>query len=334
MNYKESKKILKLINQSKKILLNCHFVPDADSIASACALKFVLEQLNKKVQIICTSEVSEKFHHIKGANSIVLIDNINTFDFSKFDLMIITDSEGWKRINKDSRPKDLKKVINIDHHPKNTIEGEVNVIDIKATSTCEIIYLILEDLNFEISKELATTLFTGIATDTRFFQNQNASSRGYLVASRLLDQGADNYGVYLNTEANYEENALRLWGEFLANFKVDHKYNFVWSAIPEKIYKKYPVKQSITSSTIDIIFKKLEKIDFAILMCEKENGAMSLSFRSRTFDYDVASMARELGGGGHRVAAGGFIEGLEFEEAIKKVLNTARKYAKAYKKAS
>lgn len=62
-------------------------------------------------------------------------------------------------------------------------------------------------------------------------------------------------------------------------------------------------------------------------MIEEEKGTLNVSLRSRT-GLDVSRIAVDLGGGGHRYASGGAVKGLQFNEAVEKVLEVARKYAK------
>ena len=62
-------------------------------------------------------------------------------------------------------------------------------------------------------------------------------------------------------------------------------------------------------------------------MVETSEGIVSVSFRSRS-GFDVSEIAKEVGGGGHKAAAGARIEGVPFNEAVDKVLTAARKYVK------
>jgi phosphoesterase RecJ-like protein len=76
-----------------------------------------------------------------------------------------------------------------------------------------------------------------------------------------------------------------------------------------------------------LFFPIVKDTDFGIMMEERDNATLSISLRSRG-NFDVSEIAKELGGGGHRAAAGAEVKGLDFDDAVEKVLAVARKYAK------
>ena len=71
----------------------------------------------------------------------------------------------------------------------------------------------------------------------------------------------------------------------------------------------------------------VEVNDIGIVIVEEKKDFVTCSFRSRG-NFDISKIATELGGGGHKEAAGARIVGFSFDEAVKKVLDVARKYAK------
>lgn len=328
MNYKESKQILELVGGAKKILINCHRSPDPDSLASALALKKVLkEYFGKKVFVISPDSVSPNYSFIGDITDIEVIDDLGKHNFSNYDLWIILDSEKWSQIRLTKRPAKIK-IINIDHHPESKKENAINIIDVTASSTTEMLYSIFDDWKLKVSKELAQLLLTGMVYDTHFFTNLNTSSKSHKIASELMDLGADNYALVLNLEHTLEINQMYLWREYLINLKVDDKYKFAWTSLPYSVYKKFPSKRSVTTTAAENIFRRIEGTNFAIVMCETTPNHLQVSLRSRIPTFDVSVIASALGGGGHVVAGGSSIEGMPYDKAVLKVLETARKYAK------
>ena len=61
---------------------------------------------------------------------------------------------------------------------------------------------------------------------------------------------------------------------------------------------------------------------FAFIMVEQLKGGFKVSFRSRC-RVDSNQVAKNFGGGGHRAAAGAFIEG-EFHDVQNRILTTVR----------
>src|ERR1035437_6801700 len=96
---KEAPKILAAIKSANNILLHCHPSPDPDSVGSALAMKFALEQLGKKATVIKgDSVIPQAFMHFPGANDIVQ-KNFGEVDLKEFDLFISLDAGGLNMIS-------------------------------------------------------------------------------------------------------------------------------------------------------------------------------------------------------------------------------------------
>jgi len=326
MNYKESKEILAEIKKAKKILVNCHRGPDSDSVGSATALAKILEKMDKDVTIICPSDVPEDLNFL-GTDKIKRVDFSN-FDFSLYDLFLAIDSSTISMVTgtKETLKPEIK-IIVIDHHVSNEGFGSINLIDSKMTSTGELLYKIFQDWDIAISKDIAQSLLTGIIGDTGSFQYQNVGSSTLRAAADLIDIGADKDEIIKNIYRNINFRELQLWGKFIENMEVDTEFNFVWGAVPLALFKEYGEPNSVKEDVANIFFPIVKGTNFGMVMVEIEEKVLSISFRARS-DFDVSEIAKHLGGGGHKAAAGARIEGLPFDDAVTKALEVARKYAK------
>lgn len=325
MNYKESAKILKEIKEAKKILVNCHRGPDSDSVGSALALNGVLKKLGKDVTIICPSDIPADLTFLKGADSIWRV-NFSTFDFSDYDLFLVIDSSTYSMVTglKDNDKPSIDTIV-IDHHVSNERFGKINLIDDKATSTGELLYKIFEDWGISLDKDIAECLLTGIIGDTGSFQYQNVGEGTLRIAATLMDLGADKDKIIYNIYRNIDFKEVKMWGKFIESMKIED--NFVWSAISLTTYKDFGEYPYAKEDVANLFFPIVKGTDFGIVMVETNDQVLSVSFRSRS-GFDVSKIAEEVGGGGHKAAAGARIEGLTFDEAVNKVLSAARKYAK------
>ncbi|MDO8609972.1 MAG: DHH family phosphoesterase, partial [bacterium] len=178
-NYIQSGMILERLKESKNILLNCHVGPDLDSIGSATAMYEVLKGWKKKVTIICPSIIPEKFKLLNHCSEINTVD-FSKFDFSTFDLFLVLDTSSDNRITGSKEinlPKNLERIV-IDHHITNEYKGEVNILDVNASATTEILFRVFQDWNITITPDMATALYSGMAGDTVFFK--------YLINPRKL----------------------------------------------------------------------------------------------------------------------------------------------------
>lgn len=325
MNYKESKKILEEISKAKRILLAFHEGVDPDSISSNLIFRKYLQSLGKEVEIVYNEKVPEQF--IKLYNIEGILENVDfaKFDFNKFDLFITLDVNEQRRLK---IPSDIVipiKIVNIDHHAtKNTFRG-IKVNDSSYSSTAEMTFYLLEDFNYEIDKSVADLILLGILTDTESF-NYNVSARLFSTVSKLIELGADfdraNVIVYRNNTID----KLRFWSLALKNMQVDTKYRFAYTAVDHDEYKEFGDIIQGGRSIADKFVRTVENTDFGVVMTEREIGELKISIRSRERGYGLIPLLDALGGGGHFDGGGAMIKGLKFEDAVAKVLETARKF--------
>jgi len=328
MNYKESQVILGEIKKAKKILVNCHRGPDSDSVGSALGLSKVLESMGKEVLIICPSDIPMDLKFLPGSEKIKRID-FSSFDFGEFDLFIAIDSSNWSMVSGSRnlmQPEGIPFVV-IDHHFSNDGFGKINMIDSKTTSTGELLFKVFEDWGVNIDADTANCLLTGIVGDTGCFMYQDVGENTLKIAAKLINLGADKDNIVYNIYRNISFSEVKLWGKIIENMQIDTEHHFVWSTLPITIYKDIVNTESVKEDAANLFFPIVKDTDFGIIMEEREDGELSVSFRSRS-GFDVSEIAKEVGGGGHKAAAGARVEGLPFDEAVEKVLEAARKYAK------
>lgn len=227
----------------------------------------------------------------------------------KFDLIIVLDSPDLERLEKiydqNAELFYTTPVINIDHHPGNDHFGKVNWVDLTATSTAEILVSLLESLGREkslIDPDIATSLLTGIITDTGSFQNSNTTPKSFTVAAQLIAAGARQQEIINNIFKTKSLSTLKLWGKALSRLKEEKDSRFVWSKITAPDFVEANAGEDETSGVIDELLKTVPDIDFALLLSEKKGGVHG-SIRGVKKDANVAEIAKLFGGGGHEAAA-------------------------------
>lgn len=224
----------------------------------------------------------------------------------KYDLIIVLDSTEPERlgISFESNP-DLffeTPVINIDHHPGNDYFGTVNLVDLTATSTSEILVSLIEALGQKFNENTATALLTGIITDTGSFQNANTTPKSLTIAAQLVAAGARQQEIIKSIYKTRSLTTLKLWGLVLSNMKLESEGRFIWSAISIANFEQVGAGEDESAGVIDELLKTAADVDFALLMTER-NGGIHGSLRSVAKGIDVSSIASAFGGGGHVAAA-------------------------------
>jgi len=329
MNYKESAKILGEIQKAKRILINCHRSPDPDSIGSALALRRILINMDKDATIICPSdELFASVNYLEGYKEIRKGVDFSAFDYSKYEIFITLDSSSWDMASgkKGFAPKKIT-TITIDHHLTNEMYGDFNLVDNSVTSVGELLFLMLEDWEVEIDRKTADCLMAGIVGDTGAFRYPGSNERTFEVVGKLMGLGADKDTAIYEIYRNEPFELIKFYAEVLTNMKIDESGKFVWSAIPFKVYKKLGKPVTAKESSASLFAQVVKNTEFGFVALEEKKNRLAVSFRSRT-GFDTSKIAVELGGGGHIYASGATVEGLSFDQAVEKVLNIARKYAK------
>lgn len=76
----------------------------------------------------------------------------------------------------------------IDHHISNPLFGDINIVDPKASSTCELLVFILKELDFlqYVTPEAATFLYTGLQTDSNMYFNTNTRAETLEAGAQLM----------------------------------------------------------------------------------------------------------------------------------------------------
>jgi bifunctional oligoribonuclease and PAP phosphatase NrnA len=327
-NYKESQEILEEITKAKKILVNLHRGPDPDSFACAFSLYYFLCSLGKEVDIVlaANSKISDQLGTFADPDLIKHTD-YSKLDFSNYDLFIVSDSASWQQVVDNEQVKIPKiPVVVIDHHGTNERFGNLNLIEEGATSCSEVLYKLFQDWKFEISKQISELLLVGIIGDTGGFAFYD-NPQPLRIAADLMSKGVSKTQIINKIFRTKKFEEVKVWGEFLTRMEFDKQSKFVWMALSYEDYKMFGKPSNVLPTVATMFAALIEGTDFGIVMLEKENNVMFVSLRSRE-GFDVSKIASELGGGGHNSAAAASVNGLEFEKAVEKVLETARKYAK------
>lgn len=123
-------------------------------------------------------------------------------------------------------------VINIDHHPNNESYGQINLVDLTATATTEILAGLIE--NFEsalLDEAIATNLLAGIIVETNSFQHAKTTPRSFLAASSLISAGARQQEIIRELYKTKNVGLLKLWGRALARLKEVAELGLTYSLV-------------------------------------------------------------------------------------------------------
>lgn len=249
-----------------------------------------------------------------------------------FDAIIILDSPDLERIGslyeQNSEIFFEIPTVNIDHHAGNDHFGKINLVDITATSTAEILVSVIESLTGDskfFDEQIATLLLCGIITDTNSFKNQNTTPKSLTVAAQLVAQGARQQEIVKNIYKTKPLSTLRLWGRALSSLHDEKDYRFVWTALYKKDFIELGATEEESGGLIDELLKTASGIEFALLLSEK-NGDVHGSLRSTDRMKDVSEIAKLFEGGGHPLAAAFEIKDSSLMQSSSIILEKIKNY--------
>lgn len=298
-----------------------HKNADGDTLGTASALIEAGLNANKKIKWFGPdAQIPNSYKFIK--NSEIYTPCLDKFKFDNQDVLyVFVDCANETRsveIDESINLNDFK-ILNIDHHEDNTRFGFVNCVEANASSTAEIMTLLLKAGGWDITLDIAKSLYTGMWTDTGGFAFSSTSARTHRLAAELIELGVDAGEMTDAITQTKDTPGMALWGRALERIKIfgDNK-NFALSYIYAKDFEETGAVQANTEG-LPACLMTLAGVKVAAFMNEMPNNCVKLSLRSRPYKFSAADIARALGGGGHPRAAGAIIHDAKLDEVIDKI---------------
>ncbi|RJO61554.1 hypothetical protein C4544_02355 [candidate division WS5 bacterium] len=216
-------------------------------------------------------------------------------------------------------------VVNIDHHAGNEYFGTINLVDLTATSTAEILVAIFEALGQgKPDEDTATLLLAGIISDTSSFKNTNTTPKTMTVAAQLLAAGARQQEIIQNFYKTKSLGSLKLWGKILSNVQKDKEYRVVWSKVSYDDFSVSGVTLEEVKEVVDEMLVNTPNADVVCLMIEIEKSLVKVLLKG-VKGTDVLEIAEIFNGSGKAQEAFFEMRNANLENAEQKVLSEIKK---------
>jgi phosphoesterase RecJ-like protein len=303
--------IIQHIKDGQDILIASHAEPDGDSVGSLVALGLALTKLDKKITMHTPSPIPAVYRFLPGAGRIV--QQIKSADI--YDLALVLDCGDLTRIGETSAEIGrIPIVINIDHHVSNTGFGHIQFIDTDACATAEIVYRLINALEIPFDKAIATSIYTGILTDTGSFRFSNTNQAAFAISKAMTDAGVEPHNVAQRVFGTYSLGRIKLLNMLLNSIEISENGKLSMMTVTRSMLNTTGTNTEDLDGMINYA-RRIEDVKVAALIHEIKNGAgkfanmnrYHVSLRSDS-SVDVAKIAGKFGGGGHTSAAGFQIE--------------------------
>lgn len=191
----------------------------------------------------------------------------------KYDLIIVLDTPDLESLGKiydnDTEFFYQTTILNIDHHSGNEEFGQINLVDLNAVSTSEILFSIFEKYSRDsIDEDIATCLLAGMIAETRSFKTPNVSPHALLAASQLISMGGRREEIVNYLYRSRPMDVLKLWGRCLARLNNELEERLVWSSLSYSDFTKTNTAENDLNEVIDELIVNMPKVKIIIITYE------------------------------------------------------------------
>lgn len=255
IDYIQLKEVIDNLDNEKTILIAGHQNADYDSICSCLALTHFLNKLGKTAYTLLEETEMDKTYWL---NTKYIIHEFTNNDY----IFILLDANRKNRLGALEKYFDNAQLrINIDHHGGGLNESEHIFISEHISSICEILYNLINEYNDMFDKEIATLLYSGIASDTNSFYKRTTSAT-MKAASHLLQYDIDASYVIKHTCKNMTITEANLLADMINNIVYDD-FHYIILDRKNKLYTDVPYS-TIFKKCASYIYTKYQILNYLV----------------------------------------------------------------------
>jgi bifunctional oligoribonuclease and PAP phosphatase NrnA len=312
--------VLRMIRRHRKFLVTTHHNPDADAVSSALAMAMYLKSLGKQAHVLNEDACPEWLKFLPGTPMFKKAGSIKSVDY---EVAIVLDCGDLKRAGgvvkfiQKGRP-----LINIDHHVTNDSFGTVNVVAPKASSTCEMIFDLLKAAGYPLNKNLAILLYAGIMTDTGSFRYENTSAHSHAVVEKLMAFKFSAAHMYDRLYTGIPVTDMKMFTDVIHKARLSDDNRVYCVSLSKSVVARFSKSFDLKEKLFTFL-RSIDGIEVVVILTELNPKEVRVNLRSQN-SFDVASLAQQFDGGGHKKAAGCKIFG-SLSHAQKTICRAIRK---------
>lgn len=305
--------VLRAINERERFIITSHARPDGDAVGSALALAAVLAEMGKRAEVVLRDPVPVIYQRLPFAETVVHSHTVN----GRYDAAILLECDSLQRTRVDGLQRYF--LINIDHHLSGRPFAQVNWIDPSACATGELIWRLARTAGAEITREIATCLYTAILTDTGSFSYSGTHAETFALAQELVQSGASPVQIAQQVYFSNPTSKMRLLGAALAN--LHREGDLAWMFCTRHDFARAGALEEDAEGLVNYALA-IGGVEVALFLRELPDERFRVSLRSKG-SLNVAAVAERFGGGGHQCASGFAIDG-PLTLAVERVIASLR----------
>ena len=238
-------------------------------------------------------------------------------------------------------------IINFCHSPKNENFGQINLVNIKALSTTQVIYNFIKNnpvksrvtqdhgVNNNLDGQIATLILAGLMSKTRAFKTSNLTPDVLQIVSELISIGADREEIVKNLYQSKNLATLKLWGQVLARLEQDKHIKLVWSLISHEDFVKSGADIKDARGAVEEIITSIPDSEIILILYEKpvDLPDKKIKICGQIFtkqNYDSKDLTRKFNPDGAKDFAEFELDNSNLLESEKLVIDEIRKNAQNF----
>ena len=308
------------IDAYDKIVVVTHERPDADAIGSLVAMYRCLRGLGKDAYLQFSNDVPAKLKFLLEDPELMERRVITISD--NYEAAIVLDCSDQERtmFNSDAVLWNFP-LLNIDHHPGNTLFGSSNIHDDTAAATGQMLYRLFAENKVVLNQRIAEALYTAIVGDTGGFKYSNTTSEVHLIASELLKFDIQPHDIMARILDSMSLKAFNFLRDALKT--VQFTGLIATMTIEYNLMEQHKISNAELPELVNYL-RGIGEVRVSLLFIEIEPDSVNISLRSEP-GIDISYVARHFGGGGHKLASGCSIDG-KLTDVVKDVVTFTQKY--------
>lgn len=302
-------RVIAEISRGRKFLLTTHQNPDGDALGSLLGMHGLLRALGKdSVMFLASDQFPLPYEYQRmPVDEVVSTPPADVAER----VAVFLDCGNINRMPVDFLLEEGVHIVNIDHHHDNTRFGTVNLVMPDVSCAAEIVYRLATAMDVEVSGDMAEALYIGLITDTGRFMYENTTPEAHRMAAGLVDSGVVPHEVYRQVYEGLPERRLLLLGRALSRLERYDDGILTLTHLTLDDFLETGSDESDSEGIVDYFRAVGGTAVGALVRARLSNGAPEthkVSLRATDDRVDVSVIARSLGGGGHRQAAGFFTD--------------------------
>ena len=303
----------KYLKKHDNYIILTHASPDGDTLGSAYALYYALNEIGKSACVLCPDIIPQKYDYFARKTDHVTRENatIVAVDVADTKLLGALEEEFGDKID-----------LSIDHHISNTRYAKNLYLDAKASATAESMFELISKMKVNINDITAKALYTGLVTDTGCFKYSSVTEKTHRIAAALYEYNIDAPEINRLMFDTKSKRLIELEKMVLETAEFHFEDRCMLLSVTEEMQTKTGCSGTELEG-IAVISRSVEGVKVGITLKQTDDNEFKVSLR--TYEpIDASLICKQLNGGGHKAAAGATVEG-NLSQVKQKVLAVVKK---------